>query len=388
MSPLTESKVMKALIQLILIVAVFFGAQFVRQCQIDHAPKVQAKVVSAHIPMVEVVRAKSAEHKLAVMGEGIIAAPTRLSLAPEIAGRVLKVGPGFEEGARLSAGATLIEIDPADYELSKAAAAATIQAAKAALDLERSLAAAAVADWQVMNTGDAPALVARTPQIAAAQAKLAVAEVALAQAELQLARTQITMPFAGRIVSKHVDLGQRVDPAMPITIIERAGDLEVRLSLELADLGLLGLDANGAGAAGIPIALEASIGGLPMRWNATGARTAADLSPTNPVVTLIGVLDPSQSAPPPGLFVRAKIDGNNATGFMLPRRVLRVDGSVLVVDEQNHLTSRQIEVLQTTRDTVLITGGLSEGDMVVITPPPVVVENMRVRLAEDKQPGA
>ena len=370
---------MKALSQLIVILLLALGTFFGRQYLDDHAPKIPEDVV-------DVVTATEATHRLFVECEGSIATPTRLSLAPEVAGRVQRLGPGFEEGARLAAGALLVEIDPADYALARGAAQANLDAAKASLALEEANAAVAVADWRELNEGTPPPLVARTPQLAAAKAKVAGSEVALAQAELALQRTKVTMPYAGRIVGRGVELGQRVDPAMLLATVERQGTVEVRLSLELAELGLLGLDPSGPGAAGLEIKLEANVGGVLRRWQATGARTAADLSSQNPVVTLIATVDNALddgALPVPGLFVRARILGQEAKAFGLPRRVLGVDGSLLVVDEERHLTRRAVDVLVAAGEDVLVVGGLTEGEWVVLTAPPVVVEGMRVRLSTD-----
>ncbi len=380
---------MKALIQLVVIAVIVAGTFFVREYMAEHAPQLAEKVTIEHVPVVEVTTAQRATHRLFVESEGSITAPTRLTLAPEVAGPALRPGPGFEEGATLAKGALLVEIDPADYRLAHDAARASADASRAGLELERASAEVAVADWREMNEGTPPPLVARTPQLAAAQAKIAASEVALAQAALALTRTKLTMPFDGRVVQRGVDVGQRIDPAMPIATLERQGDLEVRLNLQLSELGLLELDPSGEGAEGLKIVLEANIGGQLRRWQATGARTAADLSSTNPVVTLIatvgGALD-GGSLPVPGLFVRARIQGYEAEAFALPRRVLGVDGNVLVVDTERRLTRRSVEVLATAGENVLIASGLEDGDWVVLTAPPVVVDGMQVRLSTDPVP--
>jgi len=374
---------MKALIQLIVIALIVGASYFGRQYLIEHAPTVPEKEVHVHVPLVEAVTAKTETHQLFVTSEGAIAAPTRMSLAPEVAGRAIEIGEGFEEGALLAKDSLLVAINPADYVLAADAADAELAAAIAALDLEKVAADVAIADWRELNEGTPPALVSHAPQIAAANARVASTKVGQAKAALALSRTQVRMPFDGRIVTKSAELGQRLDPAAPVAVIERAGDLEVRLTLNLGELGAIGLDPSGAGAAGLSIILEADVAGATRRWKAVGARTAADLSPMNPVVTLIATVEKAMdggSLPVPGLFVRARIAGHKVQAVAVPRIAVDITGRLLVMDAENRITYRDVHAVQTTRDEVLIDEGLKSGERVITVPPPVVIEGMLVTL--------
>ena len=50
-----------------------------------------------------------------------------------------------------------------------------------------------------------------------------------------------------------------------------------------------------------------------------------------------------------------------------------------IVDKENHLHSREIEILRTDRDDVLFVGPLGEGERICVSPLQVVVEGMQVR---------
>jgi RND family efflux transporter MFP subunit len=380
---------MKALIQLIIIALIVAGSILGRRYLIEHAPKIPQKEVQVHVPLVEVVTAKTETHRLFVTSEGAIAAPTRMNLTPEVSGRVIELGAGFEEGALLEKGSLLLVIDPADYSLAQGAAQAELDAAMAARQLEQVAADVAIADWRELNEGTPPPLVSHAPQLAAAQARIASAKVAQAKAALALSRTKLRMPFSGRIVAKNAELGQRVDPAAPAAVIERAGDLEVRLALNLGELGAIGLDPSGVGAEGLDIVLEADIAGTTRRWKARGARTAADLSPMNPVVTLIATVEKAMDGGPlpvPGLFVRARITGHEVEAVAVPRIAVDITGRLLVMDAENHIAYRNVHTVQTTRDEVLIDRGLESGERVVTVPPPVVIEGMLVTLEQQTAP--
>ena len=77
------------------------------------------------------------------------------------------------------------------------------------------------------------------PQLSAARAELEWNNAALAKAHLDLSRTQITAPYSGRIISKHVDLGQYVTTGTNLAEIFAIDYAEVRLPLSSNDYAQL-----------------------------------------------------------------------------------------------------------------------------------------------------
>ncbi len=81
-----------------------------------------------------------------------------------------------------------------------------------------------------------------------------------------------------------------------------------------------------------------------------------------------------------GLFVNAEIAGRSAEQVTLvPRSAMRDGSRLLVVDEENRLRYRDVEVLRIDRDDVLIRAGLLAGERVCISQLQTVVEGMQVR---------
>jgi hypothetical protein len=90
----------------------------------------------------------------------------------------------------------------------------------------------------------------------------------------------------------------------------------------------------------------------------------------------------AESAPPlrVGQFVRADIEGRSADDIVvLPRVAIRNDNRVLIVDEQDRLQYRDVELLRVYRSKAYITSGLVAGERVCVSPLQTVVEGMRVR---------
>lgn len=87
-----------------------------------------------------------------------------------------------------------------------------------------------------------------------------------------------------------------------------------------------------------------------------------------------------QLALPVGLFVQAYIEGRRVENIVsLPRTALRNENQVLVVDRENRLRFRDIEMLKFDQNQVLISGGLKEGELVNISPIQTVIDGMMVK---------
>lgn len=377
---------MKALIELVLIAFVVVLAFIGKHLLEANKPVPPDKHVVEHVPYVEVTTAQRRSHTLAVDAEGRIVTPARLTLGPEISGRVVEVAPELADGARVQAGTLLVRIDDADAQVALASARANLAAREAAVTVEKTRAEVAIADWREFNEGTPPATVSRAPELELARAQVEQARAQLAQAELTLARTRITMPFTGRVITESVEVGQHVSPSTQLATFERSGQLEARLELELADLDLLGLDPRGAGAADLDVELSARIGKGTRTWRARGVRTLTDLSPTNPVVTLVCevILAADQIAPPSGLFVEATVQGRTVEAFALPSHAVDLNGRALLLEDDLTLHAFDAHPIQTRAGTTFAAVGfdLQDGQRVVTAAPPVVVEGMRVRLAD------
>jgi multidrug efflux pump subunit AcrA (membrane-fusion protein) len=88
-----------------------------------------------------------------------------------------------------------------------------------------------------------------------------------------------------------------------------------------------------------------------------------------------------------GLFVQAEIVGREIEGVVvLPRAALHGEGRVLVVDGEDRLHFREVDVLRLEREHVVIGDGLAAGERVCVSPLPAAVDGMAVRVA-DEAPG-
>ena len=143
---------------------------------------------------------------------------------------------------------------------------------------------------------------------------------------------------------------------------------------------------------GAPVSLKASVGGLTRRWEGKLVRSEGVLDTGSRVVyAIVEVKDPynmkgSHSAPIRfGQFVEAEITSRQNEALMvLPRSILRLDNTVLTVNENREIEIKPVEVARTTAKEVFIRSGVEEGSLVVTSAVPNPYNGMKVRLPGDE----
>jgi hypothetical protein len=85
------------------------------------------------------------------------------------------------------------------------------------------------------------------------------------------------------------------------------------------------------------------------------------------------------------MFVKAEILGNRSGSvYVLPRSVLRGENRILVVDENDRLYIRDVDVLRAESERVLVRSGLNPADRVVVSAVETAVNGMQVKVATDE----
>jgi multidrug efflux pump subunit AcrA (membrane-fusion protein) len=87
----------------------------------------------------------------------------------------------------------------------------------------------------------------------------------------------------------------------------------------------------------------------------------------------------------PGMFVTIKIKGKSVNqAYVLPRYVV-YPGDVIYTVKDGKLKIKEVGILRSYKDSVIVNEGLSEGDQIISTPLSGAVDGMRVRLnTEDR----
>ncbi len=346
-------------------------------------------------PILRVVEVRPQTVELHVTTNGTVAPRTQSDLIPEVSGTVTWVSPALVSGGFFEESDPLLRIDPRDYEVELERARASIARRTSEYDrrkkeLDRQLRLAK------QNVASATQLDDATSAERVAKAELRVAKAELARAERNLARTEILAPFTGRVREEQVGVGQFVDRGRAIGTIYAVDYAEVRLPVpddQLAFLDLVVSRGMISEENQPEVRLKALFAGDTHEWIGRVVRTEGEIDPKSRMVHVIARFDDpygqdeeasltSTTRPPlaVGLFVEAEISGRRVENIIvLPRAALRGVDEVVIVDEENRLHLRHVDVLRTQSNFVFIRGGLSAGERAVTSDLDIVVEGMTVR---------
>ena len=376
-----------ALIKSVLTLAVLAAAFAAAAGILMTRPSPEKMIPSESISAIRAVIVSQEPLTLWVKSQGTIAPQQTTELIPEVSGRVQWMSPNLVAGGYFKAGEVMLEIDPVDYESRAGLAEAKLIRAEA--DLEHSLFELERMQALVKNNLISQASLqtaTRTHKIAtAAHIEAGINQ---EQALRDLSRTKILAPFDGLIAMERVDLGQFLQQGAVIATLYGSDQLEVRLPIvneQLAYLDLPEQNGNQPSEDRSPtILLTALFAGKQHTWRGTFSRTEAEINAQSRMVTAVARIDQNEQpiGTPPlqiGLFVSASVEGRTVKNVMrLPRAALRSNDQVLVIDEDDRIRFRTVNILRVDSEEVIIDGGLVPGERVNVSPIQTVVDGMRV----------
>lgn len=332
---------------------------------------------------------------LIVGSQGKVQAAQSASITAPVAGPVEWISSSMQAGGYVEAGEPLLRLESSDFETALARSQANLQQAEAEAEFAES-------ELQRMQEL-AERRLASESQLQDAQRRVDVnrarvidAKANYEQAELDLQRTEIKAPLNAVVQSRDVELGQYVNRAQAVGMLLGADEVEVRVPLAIRQLGFLDIPLGQRGELigdqAPDVTLTGMYGGIEHHWSGKLSRIEASIDPnSNTVQTIIRVSQPSdggaamQSAKsaiplPIGLFVHADIRGKTVDDVIaLPRSVIRNNNQVLVVDAENKMYYREVDIFRLEEQRVLISGGILPGERICISPIQAVVDGMAVR---------
>ncbi|SFR37159.1 RND family efflux transporter, MFP subunit [Pseudidiomarina maritima] len=342
--------------------------------------------------LVEVVEAQPENIRFEVEGQGNVRPKHMTNLVSQVSGQVIEISANFVNGGFFDKGEVIIQIDPADYRVALQSAKASLAQAKAALAEESARAKVAKDEWESLQMGEIPALGIREPQVASAVAAVQSAEAAVAKAQRDLDRTTIRAPYAGILQNKNVDIGQFLTMNTQVGTLYGSEVAEIRVPLSDRDLAYIDLpDANHDGA--YPhVALTSEVAGETYTWHGNLVRSEGVLDQNSRVIYgVVEVEDPynqqSDRHPVPlrfGRFVELVIEGIEAQQvFRVPRYALSINNTLWVVGDERRLEQREVNIVRSEAQHVVINKGLESGDLVVLTQLSNALPSMKVRIPGD-----
>ena len=312
---------------------------------------------------------------LKILTNGEVKPLNEINLISQVSGQIVKAADEFVDGGIIKAGSPLVWIDDRDYKLALISAESRV--AQASKLLEREIAESELAknDWEELGLGEASPLTLRIPQLKEAEAAEKAALADLEKAKLNLERTVVKLPFQGIIRQKKTGVGQFVGTGSVLATAFSTEEVLIALPLTDTELSYLGLPLayeEERPFSGPKVNFYSLVSNKNSEWEGRIVRTAGSIDPlTRLVYVYAEVINPYQQSPPLaiGMFVDAVIEGKTIkNGFLVPNSAINNNSNIYVINTNDNLEIRKIEVLGTENDYVIIKGEISEGERVVVSP--------------------
>ena len=336
----------------------------------------------AILPVVKVWRAQASDYQVIVESQGVVNPMQLTDLASEVSGKVKFLSPKFEVGQRFQVNEVILEIDSSDYEVVQAKAVAELADAKLALSKENALSEQALRDWKVLGKGKEPNdLVLRKPQLESALARVVSAKAGLEKAKRDLERTKIRSPYESKIERTNVELGSLLTLGTIVGSIYSADLFEIRLPVSINEFDFV--DVNKLS----KVLFETEISGMPYSWNGNLLRSESKVDQSSQSIFLVAAIEnspPNKKFLVPGVYLKAKIFGKILEEtYSLPRSALYDRNKIFVVNEDETISIREIKVIRSSKDIVIVSDGIGNGDLVITTPVSNAIDGMKVEVYQE-----
>lgn len=390
-------------------------------------PKAERRVPEETGRLVEVFAARAEKVPMVIEAYGTVEPREALLLVAEVRGQIVATDPTFEEGKFVTRGTRLIQIDPRNYELEVQRRKVQILQAQAEikrleqeiLNLQARIKIArtdfslAESEYSRLKKLIDRKVIAQSTLDKAEQQYLAslerlqtlenqlaltgpqkeqllaqrdMAKVTFEEAKLDLERSALLAPYDGWVLEKAIEVGQHVTVGQSMGKIYSAGELDIEVRIPVKDLKWLPADLNSDAYIEAQVFFESQ--GAQNTWKGRLSRLKAEMDEKTRTLPVIIEVDETAAAADnrsslhlrPGMFVTVKIMGKEVgQAFVLPRHVVYPGDTVYTV-EDDRLKIKPVDILRTSKDSVIVSKGLSDGDRVIKTPLSTVSDGMLVRV--------
>ncbi|EPZ17454.1 hypothetical protein M622_01405 [Thauera terpenica 58Eu] len=338
----------------------------------DHAVAHAASPPPA--PVVTVMTVQSALVPLVTELPGRTTAYLIAELRPQVGGIVQQ--RAFTEGSEVRAGQLLYRIDAAPYQAAYDSAKANLARAEANLQVAKVTAeryAGLVRIQAVSKQANDDAQAA----LQLAQADISAAKAALDKTRIDLDHTQVKSPISGRIGRSSVTQGALVtaNQAAALATVQQLDPIYVDLTQSSADMlrirrdlaaGTLQREAKAA----VPVTLVLEDGS---EYASAGSLAFSEVTVDENTgsVTLRAKFPNPKGDLLPGMYVRARLpQGVRSEAILVPHAALMRDARgkalVMVVDAENKVQARPVQVVQSLDSQWVVTDGLQPGERIIV----------------------
>jgi membrane fusion protein, multidrug efflux system len=298
---------------------------------------------------------------------GRLAAVEKVDVRPQVSGTIVSVD--FRDGALVKKGDTLFVIDPRPYQAAVDQAAAQLAAAQARSGYAQS-------DWERAQRLIGDNAIARRDydqkqnDAREASANVKAAQAALEAAQINLGYTRVVAPVSGRVSRAEITVGNVVSAgadAPPLTTLVSVSPIYAEFDAD--EQTYLDYISHMKDGSKVPVDLGlANESGYSRQGTIESVDNRLDTS--SGTIRVRARFDNADGALVPGLYARVKVSGS------APHPALLVDDAaigtdqdkkfVYVLDRDNHVTYRAVQLGGLQGNLREIAGGLQQGERVVV----------------------
>ena len=332
-------------------------------------------------PTVSIKQIKPADHQVEITSFGEVEPVESTQLAAQVSGEVISWNPKFVPGGLIKRGELLFNIEPDAYQAAVLQAEAALSSAEAALIEEQARAKVAEDEASRMPEKRVTALYLRQPQVLSAKAAVKSAKAALQLARRDLANCNVVAPYDALVLSRELGVGQFINTGETIAELNNIEAAEINIPIAGFDNPFLPQHITD---------ITAQIA-VPSAHTEHTGRVVRDLGVVDNATRMshlvIRIDDPyalNSSAEPVkfGSYVEVRFPGITlAQVYRIPQSLI-TNRTLWLVNQDNKLESRRVDVLREEGEYFLIRDGLDENDRIVLTPPEYPQNGMEVLIAE------
>lgn len=419
----------RGVMQFVIMVVVLIGAAFLMNELQESRKERPVRAQKEAVYTIETVRATAQTHQPVISVFGGVVAGRTLNITALVAGEVVEVNKALRVGGRIAKGDPLVGINTFGFEIARDQAKANLKEAEAALletrarlemeetglkrtaeqlalaekDLERAreLAGSGTLTRRVVEERELVVSQRRAAfqtsganieiqkaQIEAREAAVQGLTVSVRNAEQNLINTTLKAPFDAVVQAINVEVGQTVTTALSLITLFEEGTLDTQFVLSDGQYGRL-LEGNQS-LEGREIKVHWNVGASKNSYKAVIDRVGAEIAADRGGILIFARIDKDATTDGlrPGAFVEVDVpDQTFEKIYRLPETAIFEGDVAYIVDADNRLVARPVEIAVYDEDYVIVTEGLREGDDVLITQIAEVGEGVLVRHAGDRDAG-
>ncbi|RTZ14475.1 efflux RND transporter periplasmic adaptor subunit [Vibrio aquaticus] len=332
-------------------------------------------------PVVKVSKLSPSDHKVVITSHGELQPVEVTQLSAQVSGEVLSWHPNFVVGGIVKRGEVLFSLESDNYQAAVLQAEAQLASAQAALIEEKARAEVAKRQAKNLPQKQVTDLYLRKPQLLSADAQVKSALASLKRAKRDLENCKVVAPYDALVIAKDIGVGQFISAGAHVATLNNVEAGEIRIPIAGFDSAFLPQEYAGLPAQVTQRGIEST-----QREGVIDRDLGVIDSSTRMINMVVRVEDPYaiKSAQAPmqfGSYVEVQFSGKELKHiYRLPQELVN-NRQVWVVNSENQLEPRVVNVLRAEKEFMLINQGLSDEDQIVLTVPEYPQTGLQVEIA-------